>query len=170
MIRQATITDALSIAQVHVDAWRTTYVGQVPDHYLAELSVPKREAAWSSSLLNKTAQIFIAEREGTIQGFISVGPTRDPDLQPSTTGEVYAIYLHQDYQRQGIGQRLWNRGTEALQAAGCREATVWVLKSNLPARTFYEKMGCVLDGSCKTINIGGRDVEEVRYRVTLSPA
>ncbi len=167
MIREANISDAHSIAEVHVDSWRTTYVGQVPDQYLSELSVPKREASWGTALINKTALIFVSELEGTIQGFISLGPTRDPDLQGGNVGEVYAIYLRHAYQGCGVGQSLWERGTEALRSAEYREATVWVLEANLIARAFYERMGCVLDGIRKTVNIGGQNLEEVRYRVNL---
>ena len=37
-IRVANVPDAAAIAKVHVDSWRTTYTGIVPDEYLAQLS------------------------------------------------------------------------------------------------------------------------------------
>lgn len=33
-IRIATIEDAYAIAKVHVDSWKTTYKGIIPDHFL----------------------------------------------------------------------------------------------------------------------------------------
>ena len=46
--RPATIDDARVIAQVHVDTWRTTYAGIVPDDYLRDLSYERRERQWQS--------------------------------------------------------------------------------------------------------------------------
>lgn len=36
--RQATSQDAKRIAKVHVDSWRTTYQGIIPDSYLDGLT------------------------------------------------------------------------------------------------------------------------------------
>ncbi len=37
-IREARLEDASAIARVHIDAWRETYQGIIPDTYLAQLS------------------------------------------------------------------------------------------------------------------------------------
>src|SRR5205809_105170 len=37
-IRPARVEDAAGIAKVHIDSWRTTYKGMVPDEHLAGLS------------------------------------------------------------------------------------------------------------------------------------
>ena len=34
IIRPDDVSDAVAIARVHVDSWRTTYAGIVPDDYL----------------------------------------------------------------------------------------------------------------------------------------
>ena len=49
-VREATVDDARSIAEVHVRIWQETYVGQVPQEYLDGLSVESREARWRESL------------------------------------------------------------------------------------------------------------------------
>lgn len=41
MIRQATAKDGRAIAEVHVDAWRSTYKGIVSDEFLENLSYEK---------------------------------------------------------------------------------------------------------------------------------
>ena len=38
MLRRANINDAAAIAKVHVDTWKSTYKGIVPDDYLSSLS------------------------------------------------------------------------------------------------------------------------------------
>ena len=45
-IRAAHTTDALAIAQVQVDSWRTTYAGIVPADYLASLSYEQQGKFW----------------------------------------------------------------------------------------------------------------------------
>ncbi len=45
-IRPAVAADAAAIARVHVDTWRTTYRGIVPDEHLAKLSYEKGELAF----------------------------------------------------------------------------------------------------------------------------
>jgi hypothetical protein len=52
LIREAKITDAAAIAKVHVDSWRTTYVGIVPTAYLAGLSHEQRAEEWRRTLSN----------------------------------------------------------------------------------------------------------------------
>ena len=36
-IRPAEIDDAAAIARVHVDTWRSTYAGIIPQHYLGDI-------------------------------------------------------------------------------------------------------------------------------------
>jgi hypothetical protein len=45
-IREATMTDVAAIARVHVESWRTTYKGLLPDDYLANLTYEQREPRW----------------------------------------------------------------------------------------------------------------------------
>ena len=43
-IRKANIEDAMGIAKVHVDSWRTTYKGIVPEVFLENLSYDEKGA------------------------------------------------------------------------------------------------------------------------------
>jgi hypothetical protein len=45
-IREATMADVAAIASVHVESWRTTYKGLLPDDYLANLTYAQREPRW----------------------------------------------------------------------------------------------------------------------------
>ena len=49
-IRQATPADAAAIARVHVDSWRSSYAGVVPEEILSGLSYQEREALWDDIL------------------------------------------------------------------------------------------------------------------------
>src|SRR5436190_10727066 len=145
IIREATPTDAPAIARVHVDSWRTTYKGFVPDKVLAELSYEERENLWDRSLSqvgrDRGVFCYVAEDEaGQIVGFASGGPERTGDAVYK--GEVYAIYILQSHQGKGLGHRLMSACGDRLIKAGIRTLLVWVMAQN-PACRFYEALGGV---------------------------
>ena len=49
-IRDATPADIPAIARIHVDSWRTTYRGLMPDDLLAGLSYERRERQWAQAI------------------------------------------------------------------------------------------------------------------------
>ena len=49
-VREANVPDATAIAKVHVESWRTTYTGVVPDEYLAQLSYEQHQQVWRDIL------------------------------------------------------------------------------------------------------------------------
>ncbi len=167
LIRAARIEDSWSIAETQVEAWRHTYVGQIPAEYLASLSVPVREAAWRELFGDANHCILVAEESGVTQGFVSLGPSRDEDAEPESTGEVYAIYLRPGHQGRGLGSGLWREAMKVFKERGLSAITVWVLDSNSTARKFYESRGCFLDGAIKGGSIRGKGLVEVRYRYDL---
>ncbi len=166
-IRVATSADAEQIADIHVRAWRWAYRGQVPDIFLASLSISDRTEAWRSSLDESGGYpVWVAEAEGGIVGFVSAGPCRDEDAEPGT-GEVYAIYIEPNRVDTGLGRRLFQTVSKWLESCGFRFATLWVLGSNTRARRFYEVAGWVPDGSTKIDHREGFSFQEVRYRTVF---
>jgi len=160
-IRQAIAADAPGVARVHVATWRTTYKVLMADEILAGLSVERREQYWLRQLEAPLPNsfVYVAEQNEQVVGFSSGGAERtgDPDYQ----GEVYALYLLQKAQRQGLGRGLLDASAQALLANGLRSMLIWVLRDN-PSRRFYEALG----GSFvreQTIEIGGQALVEVAY-------
>lgn len=83
--------------------------------------------------------IYVAEDEsGQINAFADGGLERTED--PVYKGELYAIYIKVDYQRQGLGRRLTLSVVERLYEVGLHSMLVWVLADN-PACRFYEALG-----------------------------
>lgn len=163
IIRPARVEDASGIARVHVDSWRTSYRGIVPDEVLATLSYEQREEVWRRGLSNTTRKRFdfVAEDEqGRIVGFVSGGPLRDGD--PSYESELHAIYLLKEAQGRGIGRRLTKTFVERLVATGSDSMLLWVFAENYSARRFYEAMGGQVVSS-QPMEIGGILLEEVSY-------
>ena len=161
-IREARCDDVGGIARVHVEGWRTTYRGIVPDDFLAKLTYEDREQRWRNILCDEASSpiVYVAEDEsGQIVGFASGGPERTGD--PVYLGELYAVYLLESHRRQGIGRRLVFRVAERLYQYGLNSMLVWVLAAN-PARHFYESLQAQFVQT-QPIEIGGVTLEEVAY-------
>ena len=172
IVREAALGDARGIARVHVDAWQTTYRGIMPTELLRGLSYEDRERIWVRNLTvaaDGQQFVYVAETliepasveaaKGEIVGFASGGPERSDDIE--FTGEVYAIYLLEQFQRRGIGQRLFRASARRLSQMGKRSLLVWVAAEN-PSRAFYAALGGQPVRE-RRINIGGADIDEVGY-------
>jgi L-amino acid N-acyltransferase YncA len=162
-IREAKITDAAGIAHVHVDIWRTTYVGILPTDHLAGLSYEQCEQAWHRTLSMPAGLEFVYLAEdaiGNIIGFASGGPERSGHHVYKC--ELFAIYLLAEYQRQGVGTKLFSCVIKRFLQQGIQSMLVWVLAGNHPSRRFYEALGGKLVSE-QSITIGGVDLLEVAY-------
>src|SRR5882757_3518034 len=92
-VRQATITDARRIAQIHVETWRVAYRGQMPDAVLDALNIDRRAVFWNQRLATQPEGIWVAESDNETIGFCDFIPSRDKDSNPKEIGEVVAIYV-----------------------------------------------------------------------------
>lgn len=163
IVREATHSDVSAIARVHVDTWRTTYRGIVPDKFLANLSYEKRENGWHQVLNNAPKDgnfTYVAEDEsGQIVGFANGGVERAGD--PVYQGELSAIYILKNHQQKGISRELVRLVAERLGRMEIYSMLVWVLVDN-PACQFYETLrGQRLHE--REIERGGTKLIEIAY-------
>jgi GNAT superfamily N-acetyltransferase len=160
-IRPAELADAEGIAQVHVESWRTTYKGIMPDELLATLSVEQRAENWRGWLGNPESPsiFYVAEADGSIVGFAAGGPERTGHAVYKT--EIYAIYLLQAYQGRGIGRALVKAVVEQLLSRGFTTMLIWVAAKN-PATHFYAALGGQPFAS-KTEPFGESAIEEIAF-------
>jgi ribosomal protein S18 acetylase RimI-like enzyme len=163
-IRAATIEDAEAIAEVNVTSWRWAYEGQLPASVLDALSVESRAAEWRSMIASPVCDVSVATAgDGTVVGYVNVGTTRDDEASPSTTGELFALYVLPRTAGTGVGQVLLQRAETRLRAAGFTRATLWVLETNARARRFYERHGWSFDGTRAEHRFDCGDRPIVRY-------
>jgi ribosomal protein S18 acetylase RimI-like enzyme len=168
LIREAQLQDVDAISTIHVKTWQSTYKDQLPEDFLESLSIPKRKEVWTNTLLKpqKNNKVLVAEMDKTIVGFCSLGQCRDKDIN-KPVGEIYAIYLDQNYFGKGIGSILMKDALRLLKNNGFSQTTLWVLTSNIQARRFYEKHGWKSDGKVKIDKRENVELHESRYRITL---
>lgn len=145
LVRQAFPSDAQAIARIHVETWRTTYAGLLPDHMLAGMKENNHKSSWSNLLQGQPRGrqgcevVLVAEdvRAGVV-GFVSAGRTRT--AIEGYDGEVYTLYVTPDFQNRGIGTQLLERAFQRLAEQEVHGVMLWVLARN-PSRFFYEAMG-----------------------------
>lgn len=141
-IREANITDAVAIARVHVDTWRTAYRDIVPASVLAQLSYEQKTELWRRVLAPGSQSFaYVVEDPATQQivGFASGGPAMN-ETAMQYKGELFTLYILDTYQRQGLGRRLFLCVVRRLIEMGLTSMQLWVFAEN-PARNFYEAMG-----------------------------
>ena len=163
LIRRARIDDAAAIARVHVESWRTTYAGMLPQRMLLKLSSAEHEARWWRHVLGRFRRrhfVYVLEDEAAgVVGFASGGAARDREL--AYDGEVYALYLLDQYHGGGFGKALFVALSARLVKECGPSLVVWVLGSN-PSRFFYEALGG-RQVARRTDRMGGVEVEEIAY-------
>jgi GNAT superfamily N-acetyltransferase len=158
-VREATFEDAPAIAAVQVDSWRTAYRGIVPDSFLDAMTVTEQTSRWSGQLAKRDLLMYVALDGSGVFGFACGGALREAFGQYDA--ELYAIYLLQHKQRDGVGRDLVRRLSVGLREQGHRSLLVWVLEAN-PAVEFYERLGGVLEAR-KVISIGGSELPELAF-------
>jgi ribosomal protein S18 acetylase RimI-like enzyme len=162
MIRRATPADVDGIAQVHVQAWRESYPGLMPQAAIEARSVETRMSQWRNTLAesDRLTFVYVAEEDRAICGFGSAGTIRWTGL--STGSEVSALYLLDAVKRRGIGRMLFVRLLGELAVRGFTSTGLWVLTRNTPARRFYEALGG-RSGGTRVERRGEYVLDEIAY-------
>ena len=167
VVRPARAEDADAIGRVQVETWREAYRGLMPDEAVDGFDVAERQRLWREGLARVPrpgSGTFVAELDGEVVGFASVGRSRDEEAE--SEGELYAIYLHPSRWDQGIGRALLERAEESMRAYGFERAVLWVMEGNERGERFYRAAGWERDGR-KVDTFQGAEVAELRYRKAL---
>jgi GNAT superfamily N-acetyltransferase len=160
-IRVPVLADAESIARVHVDTWRETYAGLMPDRYFDEDALAARRRMWTQVLSAdpRRLRVAVAEVRGEIVGFASaeLDPSFDADHghPPARSMHLYTLYLLAALHGSGAGQVLLDA------VIGDEPAELWVARENPRARAFYARNGFAADG-VEFVDTEVRDLVELR--------
>ncbi len=167
-IRRATSADARAVAEVHVESWRTAYRDLVPQSYLDTLSIDARENFWRGAIECESPELWVAEIESTVVGWVAFGASRDSDAV-GLVGEISAIYVSPAHWSSGIGLKLWLTARARLIERGFERATLWVFAENARAIRFYRAAGFEpMAGAVQTHERGGKMLVEQRYICRLA--
>jgi len=133
LIRRATAKDLPAIVEILNHGIKTRHsVG-----YFNARSVEDMQD-WFTIHGERRFPVFLAEDQNKINGWISLSPYRKGREAFNRTGEISA-YIHEDYQRSGIGQKLLDHMLTFAKESGFRIIFAIVFDRNLPSINLLEK-------------------------------
>lgn len=147
-IRDARPDESPALAHLMVDTWLRAHRGQMPDHLwqkrVTEWTYEVSGAGWTRELtaIDEGTAPGEAILVANDNGLVGLAATR-LDPAPATV-EVGSLYVAFDRQQQGIGRALIEAIASRYVALGATQMHIGVLKTNEPARRFYERIGGTL--------------------------
>ena len=169
-IRLAQNNDASAMAQVMVDTWLSAHRNHVPDGQWQrrrnEWTYAVSERGWREFLeeidsdSNTQDCVYVAVTDKDVVVGLAVGrPARLNLLQ--NAAEVTAVYVESAYQGQGLGVRLVQTVAAHQATLGRSALLICTLKTNTPARRFYEALGGRVVGTYETEDYGFKEPQVV---------
>lgn len=162
-LRNATVDDAIEIANIHTYSWLEAYQGVVPTQFLADrpLHLKERVRHWERTLRDPTWIHQVAEHnELGVVGFISGKSGRDEQYKNDI--QIAYFYLFQKFHGRKIGFRLLKNFFGEAKERGFSQGYVWVFDSS-DTKRFYTRSGGVETGEKRDTDVGGETIKETCF-------
>jgi len=166
-LRDAGLDDLPAIVALQARSWRTSYRGIVDDAFLDAIPMQQWIESWRAHFFAGDTRCLVAEEEGRIIGFASVGQPDSSEARDPSVRELHTIYIEASHYGRGLGQLLIKTALGHLREAGAGTVVLWVLEQNDRGRRFYEAGGWRADGARATDCWGATSVPRLRYRINL---
>lgn len=161
--RLASPADAIAIAALHTQSWRTAYRGILPDHLLDGALADEQQAMWQARLAAPTENelwVCLAQSEEGLLGFVCVLA----DIEPAFGARIENLHVLPGLKGRGIGGELFARARNWIAARRPGNGMhLWVLAQNAPARAFYERQGGRAAQESFWRLDSGEEIPEIRY-------
>ncbi|WP_367107383.1 GNAT family N-acetyltransferase [uncultured Psychrobacter sp.] len=141
-VRKASSHDYLDIANIHFTSWHAAYADVLPESYVQQKNdLSEKIIMWQKLLSHPSVLVWIAYDDNHNNlGFIGYFATAD-------NYEITTLYVLPEYHSLGIGTALIDVSLQYLLNTNANaHFYLWVLKTNLNAINFYEKLGFVANG------------------------
>ncbi|MGH2713701.1 MAG: GNAT family N-acetyltransferase [Thermoleophilaceae bacterium] len=97
--------------------------------------------------------LVATDRAGRVLGYSATHPE---------DGEMFLLFVHPAYGGRGAGRTLLSAVHDALRAAGCKQAFLFVHEQNQRALAVYASAGYHPDGSIRESDFRGTAIRELR--------
>jgi ribosomal protein S18 acetylase RimI-like enzyme len=165
VVRPARPEDVDAIVDIGIRSWQEGFRGVVPRGLMPDAGGLR--ARIRERIREQVPSIAVGVLDGGVRGWVTFGVSRDADASP-TVGEIWALNVHPDTWRRGIGRELVAYALERLARAPFAVATLWTFRDTPRSRSFYEALGFEADGATQRREASGGTIE-VRYRMALLP-
>ena len=137
LIRNATVSDICSVAELYISNHKSTYKGLVSEEYLSSLTVEKAAERWKNYLANENNRMWVAFECEKFAGFVA--------SMPDTTSEeiwyLDSLHICKAARGKGIGTALIKTAGKYALEKGYDKMSVCVVKGNEKAKRLYMKLG-----------------------------
>ena len=160
-IRKALPEDDYKYTDCFISCLQTAYRDIMSDDFLNNLAAQKEQQIekFRKNLENPNLEIYCIILENKMIGFLTIH---------KTDGEIWAVYLLEEFRSKGYGEEILKFAVEQLKRIGHHKITLWVLALNNGARKFYEKNGFTFDGTKRENANYGKTLVQLRYAVNLN--
>lgn len=168
IIRKAFAEDAFNYADCHISCFRSAYKGIVPDDYLEDMLAQKEKRVehYKATLAAPgDCEYYCVMHEGKMVGFNIIN--KRPCDDGSVIGEIWAIYLLEEYRGKGYGKEVLDFAITELKRVHPKEIFLWVFEDNHRARRFYEKNGLSFDGTKREMTYS-KPLVQFKYALNLA--
>jgi len=133
--RDATENDIPELGKLHAITWAQTYSGKT--------NIKLRQYQWNKSFKEENDGswfcILVIDKNNKLIGFAK-GIISKNESSPEQHGDLNKIYLLSDYQRLGLGKKLFAQVVEQFLSKGVNDMTLFGVPQN-PSCAFHEAMG-----------------------------
>jgi ribosomal-protein-alanine N-acetyltransferase len=127
-------------SSARITKFRSQHLGQVCEIEDSSFSEPFT-ADYFEQLAEEYPETFlVSEKEGLVQGYVVAETCRDK-------AHILSIAVRNDCRRRRVGSELLDALIERLKFEGIKQVFLEVRRSNVAARSLYEKAGFKLAGS-----------------------
>lgn len=152
-VRKMIINDIDKVRQLYISGWQNAFKGIVPQDYLDNMNLDN----WAPPLNGA----YILTDGKNVLGTSSISSARDNCFEG--WGEIISIYVLPELIGQGYGHLLFEFVKEKLLKLGYNKIYLTVFEDNKRARKFYEKHNFSWNNERIPLNVGGKDLIELRY-------
>ncbi|SEI01387.1 Ribosomal protein S18 acetylase RimI [Halobacillus karajensis] len=148
-IRTCTLEDVHTLQEISYETFKETFEDQnSPENMRAYLDKAFSLKQVEKELLNPSSHFFFVYVNHEIAGYLKVntGEAQSEEMGKDFI-EIERIYIIRNYQKQGLGKYLLNKGEEIALEHNKRKIWLGVWEKNEQAISFYKKMGFVQSGA-----------------------
>lgn len=160
IIRKAKIEDAKDITQVYIDTWKITYKDLLDKQFLNSLTITEEQINKKIDKIKKDNNFIVCEVNNKVVGVLTYEKSINSEYPDS--GEIKTLYVLYEYQKKGIGKKLFNAGVKELIKLGFNDMIITCLVGN-KSNDFYVYMGGKLIKQIDSVTAGEKTKENLYY-------
>lgn len=148
-VRRATPDDFDGVCHVVSKAWSADKSEALPEKTVSGLTADGNLTALISRRLD---EFWLADCSGSVRAVLGA----------DNQGHIWALYVHPDHQRTGLGTTLLETAQNHFRDQGLTALSLDIIEDNTAARDFYTVRGWI-EQSRREENLPGHTATVIRY-------